>query len=932
MGRNYQRHMGFRHNQKWSKIGFHSIPTMVGNKRNKDQFKKCTTFKGRSTESITKECNRKSSKKSNRGRFLQYTLFGSEKNRGSSACYKSQTSKPVFEETSFQDGHIVEGLESSSTRRLGVLSRSKRRLSAHSRMHSAQKISTILHRRPSVSIQNSMFWTDMCTSGVHKDLQCGGSILKNAKCTVSSLFRRLDGSKCITSSVTERSTDNAQSTDRSGFHDKYKEVKSHSHTGHGIHRSTIQVQFEPCVSISRSFDQIERGNYKDQNRSENSQRFSSFAGTDGIVYRFDTECQTIHEANSVTSTLFLETNLSSRNCSALYTSSNESFKMVVTGSKHKQGQIFSELEQLSCSHNRCIQDRFWGTCGEHDVSGNLVDERDQASHQHSGDGGNNSSNETLYAIPVKSECISQVRQCISVPVLEQTGRNQVCNTMLQDVGTLEISYTEQHSVESSTFSRSIEHSSRSVITNQDQTIRMDSKRPSSSQNICSVGNSDDRSVCLGSQSQTSNILFMAISPRSSSSRCSVCFMEQDDCICISSNLFDPEGVGAYETVQMSADSDSTTVATPALVHLPFADGNSSSTETSGASRSIVTTENSDISSKPRTIQSDGLAALDRNFKDSGFSERVRSLLMASWRKGTQSDYASKFKKFNCWCNQRQKDPYTATIVDCAEFLTYLYDSGLKYRTISGYRSMLSAIVHPINNVPVGQHPHLIRLLKGVFVSRPPVSRLVPDWDLMKVLNALQKPPFEPLRKIKLKYLTLKCAFLVAITTFRRCADLQALRLGEGFVCVQNRGITFLRPGLSKQDRPGHTGSKIFVPTFKKNKKLDPKRTLYWYLKRTDDFRDSEDGDVVRLFLSYVEPHQPVSSKTISRWLVETIKSAYGEQKIHVRGHSTRAIGPSWALFNGAPMKAILEAADWSRESTFTKYYLRNVDICALNVD
>lgn len=49
----------------------------------------------------------------------------------------------------------------------------------------------------------------------------------------------------------------------------------------------------------------------------------------------------------------------------------------------------------------------------------------------------------------------------------------------------------------------------------------------------------------------------------------------------------------------------------------------------------------------------------------------------------------------------------------------------------------------------------------------------------------------------------------------------------------------------------------------------------------------------------------------------------------VKAHSTRAIGPSWALFNGASMYAILEAADWSRESTFTKFYLRDVDVSVL---
>ena len=49
------------------------------------------------------------------------------------------------------------------------------------------------------------------------------------------------------------------------------------------------------------------------------------------------------------------------------------------------------------------------------------------------------------------------------------------------------------------------------------------------------------------------------------------------------------------------------------------------------------------------------------------------------------------------------------LTDCAEFLTSLFHSGLKYRTILVYRSMLSAMLPAIDGVPVGQHLDIIRL-------------------------------------------------------------------------------------------------------------------------------------------------------------------------------------------------------------------------------
>ena len=243
--------------------------------------------------------------------------------------------------------------------------------------------------------------------------------------------------------------------------------------------------------------------------------------------------------------------------------------------------------------------------------------------------------------------------------------------------------------------------------------------------------------------------------------------------------------------------------------------------------------------------------------------------------------------------------------------------------------MLSTVLPAVEKTPVGQHPYIIRLLKGVFNTRPPKVKLLPEWDLQKVLEMLQNKPFEPLKNANLKYVTWKTIFLIAITTFRRCSDLQALRIGDGNISVHSTGVFFIRHGLAKQDRPGHIGSKIFVPGFKENKLLDPKRALLQYLKMTDNFR-GEDRSDSKLFLAINSPHNAVSSQTISNWIVSTIQLAYNDKKKSVRAHSTRAIGPTWALYKGSSMRAIMEAADWSRESTFVRFYLRNLEPSVLS--
>ena len=295
-----------------------------------------------------------------------------------------------------------------------------------------------------------------------------------------------------------------------------------------------------------------------------------------------------------------------------------------------------------------------------------------------------------------------------------------------------------------------------------------------------------------------------------------------------------------------------------LVHRSSTVVSRMSDKTSSPPRSPESAQDSNLSSQSRGIQFNGMESINRNFQTKGFSEKARTLLNASWRKGTQKDYSSKFQKFRSWCNSREIDPHSPTLSQIADFLAELYQEGLQYRTIAGYRSMLSATLRTYDNYPVGKHPDIIRVIKGVFNSRPPQTRLLPEWDLPSVLEILEKDPFEPLSSTSLKNLTLKTVFLIAITTFRRCSDLQALRLGKAFMKVQGKGITFIRDGLAKQDRQNHFGTKIFVPTFTGNICLDPKRSLLQYIQKTNPLRKPGND---KLFIALKEPHNPVSAQT-----------------------------------------------------------------------
>ena len=140
-------------------------------------------------------------------------------------------------------------------------------------------------------------------------------------------------------------------------------------------------------------------------------------------------------------------------------------------------------------------------------------------------------------------------------------------------------------------------------------------------------------------------------------------------------------------------------------------------------------------------------------------------------------------------------------------LSFLQD-GLERRlspsTLKVYVAAISAHHDLLENKKVSQHDLVIRFLRGARRLNPPRSPLVPSWDLAVVLTALQRPPFEPLRSVDIKFLSMKTALLTALASVKRVGDLQAFSVDEA--CLEfgpANSHVILRP------RPGYVPK---VPT------------------------------------------------------------------------------------------------------------------------
>ena len=83
------------------------------------------------------------------------------------------------------------------------------------------------------------------------------------------------------------------------------------------------------------------------------------------------------------------------------------------------------------------------------------------------------------------------------------------------------------------------------------------------------------------------------------------------------------------------------------------------------------------------------------------------------------------------------------------------------------------------------------------------------------------------------------------------------------------------------------------------------------MEKTRQLRGTADP----LFIAIIKPHLPVTSSTVARWLKKVIIDTS-----IFKAHSVRSGATSAAANQGVTTEDILNAADWSTESSFQRFY------------
>ena len=298
-------------------------------------------------------------------------------------------------------------------------------------------------------------------------------------------------------------------------------------------------------------------------------------------------------------------------------------------------------------------------------------------------------------------------------------------------------------------------------------------------------------------------------------------------------------------------------------------------------------------------------------QNQGVSSASASLICASWREGTSRAYQSAWKRWVDWCGEREIDPCSTTVGNIVNFLTEIFNEGKGHSTLNRYRSAISMSHGATDGSPIGQHPLVSRLLQGMFNTRPPKPKSSLVWNVDTVVTHIKNRPAS--EELSLKELSQKVVTLLALTNADRASDLYLLTLSHRR--YHEDRVTFLIEGLGKTRRSGPP-REVSYHAFPDCPNICPMETLRVYERKTLSLRNETDP----LLISCVKPHKQVATSTISRW----IKAMLREAGVDANAHSTRSASTSAAFAAGLSTKDIMNAACWSRESTFKRFYCRPI--------
>ena len=860
------------------------------------------------------------SSRGSRGTICKLFVSGGKEGWGQSPSDKLEGFEQGNTILSLQNGGSFSAERNVTARRLHGKDRPKGRLFCSSSVETITEICQVSVERPSLRVFVPMLRFDICSKSLHQIVK-GANIL-----TKETLYQNyyLSGRYAADGIISRRATNSAGHPNifasKLRFFDKFPKIDSGTDIDFGISRSSgglTEHDAKPTDGENRESETAMQGNVR--KTTGHSQRPKQINRS--IVIHGSSSSSCTPSVSGIT------TRTNSRSPNELVPRwKTDSFKsgeggvtLVDSKSKSLQREVFNFSASRAGHQLGCINSRLGGLMSGSINRGTMVSGGEKISHKcfraesskvgnndfHNRQKGGNSSpyQDGQYGCPV---------------ILDEDGGDKESRISKYQQRNLEFPFVPQDHDYCRVSAGGVEHRSRQGIKGCQGFQRVETKQSDIQKDLSNLGNSGNRSICIKGFTPTSSIHVLEAGPIQQGAGCVPDKLESSlrlrfPPICSNRKGVAESAKGSSHNNNNYSSMASTTLVPDVTAHVsknsiitPIKEGPSSGPKGQPTS-----------SNRAELIKTSGLDHLRENLQTEGVSERASKLIINSRRTGTLRHYQSAWGKWVGWCDKQKISPTACDISYVLDYLANLFEQGLQYSTIGSHRSAISAFHNPIDGVKIGENPRVSDLMSGIFNQRPPQPRYTFIWDVEVVLKYLRTLPDNNL--LSDKVLTLKLVLLLALTSASRASEMTNLNLR--YFNKTPSLYVFYPCSLTKTWRRGEKPPEpIKFYSFPWEKKLCVCETLEAYFQKRESWGIKEKS---QLLVSHVSPHKPICSSTVSRWLKEGLAMVGIDTQIF-KGHSTRSASTSKAEASGASICDIMKQGHWSNESTFQRFYRREI--------
>ena len=853
-----------------------------------------------------------------------------------------QSDCQLFVQDGIREVHSV----SVSERRVGVQNRSDGCLFSHSNQQEIQEISEVCNKRGSLPVQGATVWSFDSAPSVYVGDDRTGEDSQNTQSHNTDVSRRLASKSRQPSGGKTTNQRHPYSLCRPGVTHQCPEVSSDRDSAVRVCGCVVQPSSGQSLSTrEKSREDSELHRQSNQSETVSSVPLVDLDRTSGISIRSSPSGQTPHQTNPVVSGRTMETShrLQVRS-DHIESGSDANSTVVETASELNSGSSSGRVQDSGTSIYRCINPGLGCSSGRGGGVRNLDRTRDTSSYKCARDESCQTSPERVCRTTQTQEhhgCHGQ-HHCSCLH--QQSGGDALLVTATGNSRGVPNNNQSGKSAEGSAHPGKTKRHSRQVIQGEsDSAHRMVASSISIRQSVDEVGETSCGFVRYTSQSQAT------IVREPGTGRLRVCRgrpgdgLEQPVRLCLSTNSTGTESGEQNQDNSMQNSASSSIQTRTTMVSRSTKTSNRTSSRTTTQRKSTEATSKTSVPSVPSQSKVTRLDAIRKAIMNQGYSEQVALKVSNCITKDSQKVYETKWNYFMEWCEQSDISPYHASTQQVAEFLLKLFEDGLAVNTIKGYRSALSKPLKLHNDINISEDIIISDLIASFEHERPPGKNVFPKWNLVLVLEALIKQPFEPIHLSSLKMLTFKTVFLIALASGARCGEIHALDVKQIIHEGKWQKVTLKpNPVFLAKNFDYSTGKRNFEgftieglkhrlgEGLEDDAKLCPIRALRFYLDRTSKSR----GENKQLFLSIQEnrKNKAVGKNAITSWIKQTVKMAYQScssditKKLKINAHEVRAIAHSTAFYGNISMSDLLQSARWAQQTTFTSYYLRDVSV------